>query len=148
MVIRMLKASPSHLQALKLPSSFDVDKLPVQLRLLPDFVKGEKILVRCAHDLATALGDKDDTTRLLFREVERFIQLILSLPCSVASAERSFSHLRRLKTWLRSSMSQSRLTHLALMAVHRHRLQAIDINKLMSTFIRKTPERISVFGKL
>ncbi|KAF0756225.1 52 kDa repressor of the inhibitor of the protein kinase-like [Aphis craccivora] len=38
---------------------------------------------------------------------------------SVASAERSFSTLRRLKTWLRSQIGQERLTGLALLHVHR-----------------------------
>ncbi|MCI0139915.1 hAT transposon family protein, partial [Enterococcus faecalis] len=37
---------------------------------------------------------------------------------STASAERSFSTLRRLKTYLRNTMSDTRLTGLALMNIH------------------------------
>ena len=54
----------------------------------------------------------------LFGEVLKLFKLLLVCPASVASAERSFSGLRRLKTWLRSSISQERLTHLAILHAH------------------------------
>ena len=41
------------------------------------------------------------------------------IPVSSASSERSFSTLRRLKTWLRASMTEDRLSNVALMAVER-----------------------------
>ena len=37
------------------------------------------------------------------------LQIVCTMPVSVASAERSFSTLKRIKTWLRSNMSQERL---------------------------------------
>src|SRR4029434_9872329 len=40
------------------------------------------------------------------------------LPVSTASAERSFSTMGRLKTYLRSTMTDKRLTGLALMNIH------------------------------
>ena len=50
------------------------------------------------------------------------------MPVSVASAERSFSSLRRLKTWMRSSMGEDRLTGLALLNVHKDiKIKAEDI---------------------
>lgn len=45
--------------------------------------------------------------------------ILFTLPVSTASAERSFSTLRRLKTWLRSRMGEERLTGLALSNIHR-----------------------------
>jgi len=45
--------------------------------------------------------------------------LLTTLPVSNASAERSFSSLRRLKSWLRSTMSEDLLTGLAMMHIHR-----------------------------
>jgi hypothetical protein len=44
-----------------------------------------------------------------------FIKILVTLPISVATAERSFSSLRLLKTWLRARMTEERLTGLALM---------------------------------
>ena len=40
------------------------------------------------------------------------------MPVSTASAERSFSTMRRLKTYLRSTMTDKRLTGPALMNIH------------------------------
>jgi hypothetical protein len=44
--------------------------------------------------------------RRMFPQVERLLRLILLCPVSSCTAERSFSALRRLKTWLRTTMSQ------------------------------------------
>ena len=41
------------------------------------------------------------------------------MPMSVASAERSFSKLKLIKTYLRSTMSQDRLNGLAIMSIER-----------------------------
>ena len=54
-----------------------------------------------------------------------------SLPVSVATAERSFLTLRRLKTWTRSTMQEERLSGLALMHVHRD--IDVDIEKVITT---------------
>jgi hAT family C-terminal dimerisation region len=41
-----------------------------------------------------------------YEKVEKLVRLLLVAPASSAEAERSFSALRRLKTWLRSTMTQ------------------------------------------
>jgi len=60
------------------------------------------------------------------------LQILLTAPVSAASAERSFSCLRRLKTWLRSTITQDRLTGLALMSINRH--IDIDIDTILNIF--------------
>ena len=47
--------------------------------------------------------------------IKRLLQILCNLPVTTASAERSFSMLRRLKTCLRSTMSNDRSTGLALL---------------------------------
>jgi hypothetical protein len=44
-------------------------------------------------------------------------RLLLTLPISVASCERSFSKLKLIKTYLRSTMSQERLSSLAMLSI-------------------------------
>ena len=46
-------------------------------------------------------------------------QIALTIGTSTASVERSFSSLRRLKTYLRSTMTQQRLDSLALLYIER-----------------------------
>ncbi|CAI6354384.1 unnamed protein product [Macrosiphum euphorbiae] len=47
------------------------------------------------------------------------IQIVISLPVTSCSVERSFSTLRRLKTWLRNRMGNERLSSLGLINIHR-----------------------------
>lgn len=51
-------------------------------------------------------------TKALLNEVEKMLHILLVIPASNATAERSFSTLRRLKDWLRSSMLQKRSVQL------------------------------------
>lgn len=67
----------------------------------------------------------------LFPNIRRLIQIMATLPVSTATAERSFSTLRRLKTYMRSSMLEDRLTGLALIAIHRER--HISVKKVIDT---------------
>ncbi|MGH0134772.1 UNVERIFIED_CONTAM: hypothetical protein FKN15_005167 [Acipenser sinensis] len=53
------------------------------------------------------------------------------MPVSTASVERSFSCLRRLKTCLRSTMCQEKLTGLALLNIHRD--MEVDIKDFDAT---------------
>ena len=54
------------------------------------------------------------------------------LPVSTATVERSFSTLRRLKTYLRNSISEDRLNGLALMSVYSEMI--IDIHSVINRF--------------
>ena len=47
----------------------------------------------------------DPVNRKLFPQVEMLVRLLLNIPCSSAEAERSFSGLRRLKTYMRNSLT-------------------------------------------
>ena len=44
--------------------------------------------------------------------------MYFTVPVTTATAERSFSALKRLKTFVRSSMTQARLNNLLMMYVH------------------------------
>ncbi|KAF3842616.1 hypothetical protein F7725_024567 [Dissostichus mawsoni] len=116
----------------------------MQLTLLGNLSKTKGL--KTAQDVAGFIGALHPQTRELLTDVEKLIELCLCLPVSAASSERSFSTLRRLKTWLRSNMTQRRLTHLAIMHVHSDILDRMDIQPLMKRFIDNTPERKSTFG--
>nr|CAI5821152.1 unnamed protein product [Callosobruchus analis] len=54
----------------------------------------------------------------IFPLIKNLLCILATLPVSKATAERSFSTLRRLKTWLRTTIGEERLTGLALLNVH------------------------------
>lgn len=130
----------------QLPASFEKCKLQRHLLEMKDLMQLKNTTFGTVHDVAKALTGMGHLTRQLYSEVERLVTLILSQPVSVAQCERSFSCLRRLKNFLRTSMSQARLTHLAVIAIHKNRLDSVDVEILMNEFVERTPERRSIFG--
>lgn len=84
--------------------------------------------------------------RSLFKQVETLLRLLLVVPASSSQAERSFSALRRLKTWLRTNMTQKRLNHVAVCHVHRDRLDRIDRKQVCKSLIAMSDIRKNVFG--
>ena len=54
-----------------------------------------------------------------FPKLIQALKIAMTMGVSSASAERSFSSLRRIKTYLRTTMSQERLSNLALLYVER-----------------------------
>jgi hypothetical protein len=73
----------------------------------------------------------------LYPATNCLLHLLLTLPVSVATAERSFSTLRRLKTWLRSRMTEQRLTGLALMNIHRE--HSVSVDAVIDRFAKSKP---------
>ena len=69
-----------------------------------------------------------------FPLIHTFLIILFTLPVSTASAERSFSSLRRLKTWMRSRMGEERLTGLAILNVHRD--IAVNVDKVIDRFAK------------
>ena len=81
-----------------------------------------------ANKLCKAMG----ASYQLHPNLYAIFNVLLTMPVSTASAERSFSTLRRLKTYLRNTMSQERLTGLALMHIYRN--ISVDINRFINEF--------------
>jgi len=92
------------------------------------------------------LATLDPTSRSLFSEIEKVAVYCLAVPASVAGCERTFSAMRRLKTWLRSTIVQRCFTQLALLHVHKEIVDTIHIDSIMADFVARRAERRSVFG--
>jgi len=76
-----------------------------------------------------------------FPNVYKLLNIMAALPVSTSTAERSFSSLNRLKTYLRSTMSEDRLNGLALLNIHR--VVRIEAEDVVDDFFR-VPRRISI----
>lgn len=84
--------------------------------------------------------------RAMFPQVEALLRLLLVNPASSAEAERSFSGLRRLKTYLRSTSGQQRLNNIAMCHIHSNILDNLHIDELVKQFILRKENRITTFG--
>ncbi|KAF2897540.1 hypothetical protein ILUMI_08635 [Ignelater luminosus] len=62
----------------------------------------------------------------LFPNVEALLKILVTIPVTTASNERTFSTLRRLKTYLRNTTREDRLNGLALLNIHREIPVSVD----------------------
>ena len=82
----------------------------------------------------------------LFPQTSRLLQLLLVMPATSATSERSFSSLRHIKTYLRTTMRQDRLNHLMMLYIHKNR--NVSITDAMKEFVLSNDERKCIFGNI
>ncbi|KAK0144204.1 Zinc finger MYM-type protein 1 [Merluccius polli] len=70
------------------------------------------------------------------------LRIAVTIPVTVASAERSFSKLKLIKTYLRSTMSQERLNGLALMSINREVSRQVSFNDTIDAFAARKSRRV------
>ncbi|XP_077314594.1 zinc finger MYM-type protein 1-like [Lithobates pipiens] len=71
------------------------------------------------------------------------LRILLTLPITVASGERSFSKLKIIKNYLRSSMSQERLVGLATLSIENAIAQEIDFEILLKEFANAKARKVN-----
>lgn len=74
----------------------------------------------------------EDSNKALYPAIYAILLVLLTMPVATATVERSFSVLKRVKTYLRSTMNQERLSSLALLHIHRE--VEIDVNQVIDEF--------------
>ena len=77
--------------------------------------------------------------REFFRNIHTLIRILCTLPITSAECERPFSTVRRLKTYLRLTMSRERESGLALRNINYN--GDINIEEVMNTFAQRQPRR-------
>ena len=82
----------------------------------------------------------------LYPDIYNLFMLYLVVPIASAGAERSFSTLRRVKTWMRSTMSEDQLSSLAIMCIEREIVKHLEgnIEELVSQFANSSSRRLTL----
>ncbi|KAI6646956.1 Zinc finger MYM-type protein 1-like [Oopsacas minuta] len=93
------------------------------------------------------LKSLNSTEKSFFSEVIKIVKLILVMPATNATSERSFSALRRLKTWLRTTTCQARLNWCLLLHVHKQRTDGLPLKELVNEFVTCNESRMRLFGR-
>ena len=70
-------------------------------------------------------------------------RILLIIPVTIASAERSFSKLRLIKSYLRSTMSQEKLSGLAILSIENEILAELECKNLISNFASQKAKKIN-----
>ena len=113
--------------------------------MLHDLIEQKGLKITSMSGLVSHLK-ADDATRLLLPELFHAVRLILTVSLTTSTAERSFSQLRRLKTYLRSTMIQARLNHIAILNCHSDVLKQINVESVADDFIVRNTVRRNTFS--
>jgi hAT family C-terminal dimerisation region len=115
-----------------------------QLAVLRDTCRDKPM--KTDRDICTCLTSCYPTLHEVFSEVSTLTRLFLVIPATSATAERSFSTMRRLKTYLRSTMTTERLNSVMVLNVHKDMLDKLDDATTVNEFVAHNERRTAIFG--
>ncbi|KAL5509098.1 hypothetical protein EMCRGX_G004385 [Ephydatia muelleri] len=125
-----------------------MDKLENQLRIVVDVIRVELPEVKKVTSIRTICDAMaQHVNKDLLSEVHLLLRLYLTFPITSSTSERSFSALRRLFTYLRSSLSENRLNQCFLLHVHKELTETLNVEEIAREFIATNDERMRYFGK-
>ena len=122
--------------------------------ILQDELREEMIHLKAIH--AANFGDESLSPFSLLNKISKFklgeifpnvciaLRIFCTLPVTVASAERSFSKLKLIKNFLRSTMTQERLNDLAILSIESELTRKIDFSSVINTFALKKARKVNL----
>jgi hypothetical protein len=134
-----------------LERDIDEARFTAQLLMLTDLTKTAfPHTIRSVTNIRTiAEGmNQSEIYKKMLGEIDKALKIYLTFPVTTATAERSFSSLRRLKTYLRSTMTPSRLNNLFMLYVHSSSAEELDLKNIARDFISVNSRRLHYFGKM
>jgi hypothetical protein len=127
-------------------SDFNAQLLETQLHILSTSFTKEPGKVAVILDVIKYFKEITQAQKELMCEVCKLLTILLVMPASNAVSERSFSALRRVKTYLRSTMTQNRLNNLMVLHIHKENTDSMDIISVANDFVSRSEHRCSIFG--
>ena len=100
----------------------------------------------CFEDVRQHIQNSPTEDFILIPNVINIIKLVAVNPTISATAEKTFSLARNLKTRLRSKILPSRFNPLALLKFHKERTDSLDLLNVVNEFVSKET-RLSLFGR-
>ena len=83
--------------------------------------------------------------KLVFPNIFVLLLIFLTVPVTSVENERSFSVLKRLKSWLRTTMGQVRLSSLAIIQINPSELLKLNISDIVDIFSSTKNRRVDFF---
>lgn len=130
----------------------DCDRLKQECSMVYDFFKtviqDKEMRIKKVSKISTIIDvlNVQPIGKTMFHQFNRLLRLYLTVPVSTATAERSFSVMNRMKTCLRSTMTQTRLNSVFLTHIYKEKTDDIDLKNLCLTFTSKNEQRKLFFG--
>lgn len=132
-------------QTMEVYSFLEMDRLKTELGVIyrrPDFrnMSGAVTLLQFVIE---------NNLRTTFSETYTLLMIICTIPMATAEAERCFSTLKRIKTFLRSTMSEDRLSALAMLSIEKDMINNIPnfSDSVIDLFASKKDRRMDFVYK-
>lgn len=124
-------------EATKLVNKYDKDisKMFIsEILAVRSTLKNQVSQLNSTRNFAQLLMVKNHSLTVSFPEVCTALLLFLTIPVTSVSAERSFSKLKIIKGYLRSTKTQDRLSDLALISIEQETAREVDFEDLIDKF--------------
>ena len=120
--------------------------------MLPDLLKtfnsantSQKVSKVTSLRTIVDLLHSEQCCRRMFSDVLKLLKIVLTIPVTSATAERTFSSMRRLKNYLRSSMTQKLFNNMMILHIHKDKTDELDLNVIAEQFINVNERRRTFF---
>lgn len=102
--------------------NLDLENLRSELKILPTTIKKYQIHYNVKVKNLMNLIELLEKYKIAFIETYKLAIIIITIPVSSAACERTFSCLRRLKTFMRNRMTNDCLNNLASISIEKKKL--------------------------
>eukprot|EP00112_Aurelia_sp_Birch-Aquarium-sp1_P002162 Seg1233.3 transcript_id=Seg1233.3/GoldUCD/mRNA.D3Y31 product="hypothetical protein" protein_id=Seg1233.3/GoldUCD/D3Y31 len=136
----------------KLSGIIDVEELENELQELPVhiklFNKESDVPIRRITKVSTIseILNKKPASKECLPQIHQLLKLYTTVPLGSATAERSFSAMRRIKSWLRSTMAANSLNNRMFCTLQKNRTDDVCTLKIAKEFIARSDLRRRYFG--
>ena len=131
----------------------DLDELKSELEELPVYIKMYNkeseiplLKVTKVSTICDVLTKKQSFKESL-PQIDKLLSFYNVVPLVSATAERSFSVMRRIKSWLRSTMSHNSLNNRMFSTIHKNRIDDICTTAIAKDFVQANEQRRHYFGR-
>jgi len=97
--------------------NMDREILEAEQKMYSSFCRARGFIANAVSEVLQTIHENDFVVML--PEFATVVHILAVIPATSCSAERSFNALRRLKTYLRSTMGQQRVSNIALIHIER-----------------------------
>ena len=116
-------------------------EFPLQMVMVKSMLHDEISKISSIRELADLLIVKLSTIAASVPQVITALLLFLTLPVTVASAERSFSKLKIIKNYLRNTIGKERLSDLAIVSIEAKAAGKMEMKNIITDFANMKSRR-------
>jgi len=81
----------------------------------------------------------------VYPNLEVELRIFLTMPVTTATCERSFSKLKIIKNYLRSTMAQERLSNLTIISIEQELASKMNYTSVIEEFASKKARKVQIF---